>query len=209
MSPAKPPRGTGPTPARRGQRHPQATKIEVRFTDAAIDDLTDLSKKNTPAVRWALKKCLVLEQVPEAGEPLGGSLTGFRKITVSNRDWRIVWRVTYDDSGTPIVDVAEVWAVGARSDSEVYREMRGRVASLPPNHQTKTLAEVIALLEERGRRQRTGQKPTTVAPPSPAEAWQVADLVNHAEYPLEVAQQLTKDEATKAWEDFRRTTESD
>ncbi len=207
MSPSRPPRGTGPTPARRGQRHPQATKNEVRFTDPAIDDLVELFKKNKPVVKWALKKCLVLERDPEAGETLGGALTRFRKITVSNRDWRIVWRITYDDSGTPIVDIAEVWAVGARSDSEVYQEMRGRVESLPPNPQTETLAEVIEILEERASRKRTAPKPLATVPSESAEAWQVADLVNYAKYPLEVAQQLTKDEATKAWEAFRRMTE--
>jgi mRNA interferase RelE/StbE len=119
----------------------------VRFTDAAVADLTGMVRKGDPqVVRWALKKCLMLERDPEAGEELRGALIGYRKLTVGDRDWRVVWRVTHDDEGTPIVDVAEVWAMGARSDSEVYDEMGSRVAALSANPATLPLAEVIERL---------------------------------------------------------------
>lgn len=47
-------------------------------------------------------------------------MIGFRKLVAGDRDCRIVWRVTHDDSQRVVVDVAEVWAFGARSDAEVY-----------------------------------------------------------------------------------------
>ena len=119
----------------------------VRFTDAAVADLEGMVRKGDPqVVKWALKKCLMLERDPEAGEELRGALIGYRKLSVGDRDWRVVWRVTHDDEGTPVVDVAEVWAMGARSDSEVYDEMGSRVAALSANPATLPLAEVIQRL---------------------------------------------------------------
>jgi len=134
-------------PVRASGRHPEAARTVVRFTDAAVADLTGMVRKGDPqVVRWALKKCLTLERDPEAGEELRGALIGYRKLTVGDRDWRVVWRVTHDDEGHPIVDVAEVWAMGARSDSEVYDEMGSRVAALSANPATLPLAEVIERL---------------------------------------------------------------
>lgn len=119
----------------------------VRFTDAAVADLERMVRKGDPqVVKWALKKCLMLERDPESGEELRGALIGYRKLSVGDRDWRVVWRVTHDDEGTPVVDVAEVWAMGARSDSEVYDEMGSRVAALSANPATLPLAEVIERL---------------------------------------------------------------
>lgn len=103
-------------------------------------------KGDPQVVRWALKKCLLLEKDPEAGEELRGALIGYRKIVVGNRAWRVVWRVTHDDSGQVIVDVAEVWAVGSRSDSEVYDEVTQRVADLREQPHTVPLANALATL---------------------------------------------------------------
>ena len=130
---------------RAGERHPSAQTTVVRLTDAAIDDLDALHRRDPQIVRAALAKMLILEKNPEAGEPLRGTLIGWRKIVVGDRDWRIVWSVTHDSSGTVIVDVAEVWAVGVRSDAEVYEEMRNRVAALDQGTPTAVaLAEVVA-----------------------------------------------------------------
>lgn len=84
-------------------------------------------KGDLQVVRWALKKCLLLERDPEAGKEIRGGLIGFRKIVVGDRDRRVVWRVPHDETGRTVVDVAEVWAVGARSDAEDYDEVQARV----------------------------------------------------------------------------------
>ncbi|MCU1363441.1 MAG: hypothetical protein JWM55_1269 [Acidimicrobiaceae bacterium] len=162
-----------------------------------------LQKKNRPALEWAMKKFLVIESNPEAGAPLGGVLSGFRKLTISNRDWRVVWRVTSEDSGATIIDIGEIWAVGARRDSELYEGMRRRLDSLPWNEQIKTLTEVVDLLAAKRKRKKTVGHPLDEPDHTPAEVWQIADLVNIAGYPEELARQLTKAEATKAWEMFR------
>ena len=138
---------TATDPVRASGRHPGAERTVVRFTDAAIADLEQMARKGDPqVVKWALKKCLMLERDPEAGEALRGALIGYRKLAVGDRDWRVVWRVTHDDEGRPVVDVAEVWALGARSDDEVYEEMRSRVATLSTTPATIPLAQAIERL---------------------------------------------------------------
>jgi mRNA interferase RelE/StbE len=113
---------------------------EVSFIDAAIDDLRRLG----PAVvSKVLRKILMLLDEPEAGYPLGGDLTGYRKLIVGRNTWRIVYRITEDKS----VEICEVWAVGPRADAEVYAEATARVraAGSSTPHMTK-LAGVIERL---------------------------------------------------------------
>ena len=82
--------------------------MRVQFTDPAFEDLQVMARKKDPqVVRAALKECLMLERDPEAGEPLKGGLIGYRKLVVGDRDWRIIWRVTHDDTGAIIVDAID------------------------------------------------------------------------------------------------------
>ena len=143
--PARRPRPDN-TPERGGARHPEAVRTVVRLTDPAIEDLAGLVRKDPQIARWALKKMLQLEADPEAGQPLLGELIGWRKLTVGNRDWRVVWRVSHDRAGGVIVDVAEVWAAGARSDGEVYAEMTDRIRTLPDTPRTTALADLVVKL---------------------------------------------------------------
>lgn len=113
---------------------------EVAFTDAAIDDLRRLGPDVVPKV---LKKILILLDDPEAGHPLGGKLTGFRKLVVGRNHWRVVYRLAENGS----VEICEVWCVGARSDGEVYAEATSRVASAATaSPALQRLADVIARL---------------------------------------------------------------
>jgi len=116
----------------------------VEFLDAAIDDLRRLHRKDPQIVRQVLKKCLLIQRAPNAGEDLLGDLIGFRKLVVGNRTWRIVWRNKHGDNNA--IEVAEVWAVGVRKDGEVYKEIEQRLATLPRNHPTRSLLEVVAML---------------------------------------------------------------
>ncbi|WP_113718228.1 type II toxin-antitoxin system RelE family toxin [Arthrobacter dokdonensis] len=107
-------------------------------------DLHRLGKKDPYKVRTVFKKMLLLERSPNAGEPLLGALIGFRKLVVGDRHWRIVWRVTADTDGKPILDISEVWAVGVRSDSEIYEELKARVARIGDDPRLQPLKDVIA-----------------------------------------------------------------
>ncbi|MEW1843100.1 type II toxin-antitoxin system RelE/ParE family toxin [Nonomuraea angiospora] len=90
---------------------------DVVFTAPAVDDLRRIG----PDV--VLKEILLLLDNPEAGYPLGGDLTGFRKLVVGRNPWRVVYRITDDKS----VEICEVWAVGERADTGVYAEAKARV----------------------------------------------------------------------------------
>lgn len=142
--------------------HPRRV-CRVRLTDDAIADLRRLGKKDPHIVRTVFKKILLLERSTDAGEPLLGALIGFRKLVVGDRDWRIVWRVTEDVDGTPILDISEVWAVGARSDSEIYEELKTRVSQIGDNPKLQPLKDVIAQM---GRLYES----VVVAPEPPREA---------------------------------------
>jgi mRNA interferase RelE/StbE len=152
--------------------HDMPPPPEVWLTDAAVEDLERL---DGAALVWALKKMLLLETPSEAGEPLMGSLIGYRKLVVSDRDWRIVWRATTNERGGVIVEVSEVWAVGARSDDEVYAEMTARLSAAPV---TPALRSLAAVIDELGRRARTVVAREPFQPPQPPEPWLVDRLVH-------------------------------
>lgn len=198
----RPSKGLAPTAPRRSGRHAQDQRIELRFTDAAIEDLVVLQKKNRQALQWAMKKFVLIERDPEAGAPLGGGLHGFRKLTLGDRDWRIIWRVTYEESGEVIVDIAEIWALGARKDAEVYAEMNRRVAALPRGPNTKALEEVLYVLETAlSKKRRTRVEPNPDERPAPK--WLIDDLVSLAGYTTAEASTLSESQALSAWVAYR------
>lgn len=174
-------------------------------------------RKGDPQVaRWALKKCLLLERNPQAGEGLRGPLVGYRKLTVGDRDWRVVWRVTHDDEGRPVVDVAEVWAIGPRSDSEVYEEMNTRVAALSANPATVPLAEVIerlgkvaAKLSASSAEPVKGSSAPATAPPESLSTqlptWLAKSLVAVVGLSAEEVSGLSEVEANRRWDEFVST----
>ena len=172
-------------------------RVEVRLTDPAINDLEALKKSNRNALRWALKKFLLLERDPEAGPPLHKELQRWRKLTVGDRDWRIVWRVTFDDAGSVIVDVAEVWAIGARSDDEVYKEMAARVAALPESPRTEALREIAARFEL------LIQESEEAPPAREVPEWLVNDLTTGAGLSLDTVAEMNWDEALAALVEWR------
>lgn len=180
-------------PNKRAKPAPQGA--EVWLTDPAVADLQRLD--GAPLV-WALKKMLLLETDPQAGEPLLGSLIGYRKLVVGNRDWRIVWRASTDERGSITIEVAEVWAVGARSHSEVYTEMTQRVASLGDSPVRRSLS---AILDELGKRAKGLQAtPVAPAPPGP-EPWLIDRLVHTAGLDRDAVLAMTSEQAVDAWTD--------
>ncbi len=180
---------TPPEPARPGP--------EVWLTDAAIEDLHRLD--GAPLV-WALKKMLLLETDPYAGEPLVGRLVGYRKLVVGNRDWRLVWRVITDERGAVIIDVAEVWAVGARTDAAVYEEMVTRVDELPDGRVRRSLADVV---EQLGKRAKSLRARPPFTPPARVQGWLVERLVHTAGMDRSAVEAMTSEQAVDAWVEYR------
>lgn len=198
---SRPPKGVRNPGTRKTGQHPDAHSTVVRLTEAAVADLAALNKNDPPALRWALKKLLLLERDPQAGKSLRGALNGYRKLTVSDRTWRVIWRVTHDDSGAVIVDVAEVWAVGARSDSEVYTEMTERLAQMPPTPTTYALADVIARLGKAAAGIHAAAEPEFEQLP----AWLVSKLVEQAGMNPQELVGLSLEAAVDLWTQWSST----
>jgi mRNA interferase RelE/StbE len=119
--------------------------VRVELIDDAVDDLLRYAESgNLPLF---LKKLLRLEDVgAEAGQPLGGGLTGWRKIVVGDRNWRIIFTTDVEET------VATVWVIGDRDDSVCYAEAQRRVAALGKGHPgAATLASVMFQLSEMQR----------------------------------------------------------
>ncbi len=170
----------------------------VRLTDAAVEDLERLARLDPQILRQALKKMLLLEREPRAGEPLLGGLVGFRKLTVGDRHWRIVWRVTTDDLGAEVVEIAEVWAAGARSDGEVYAEMNDRVEALPASPRTTQLAEVVGTLGRHAEGISVSGQPGG----EPVPQWLADRLIHSAGISRDQVEGMAAEEAMQAWERF-------
>ncbi len=178
----------------------KGTRAYVRLTDQAIADMQRLITKDPQIARWALKKMLLLERNPNAGEPLLGKLIGWRKLTVADRSWRIVWRVTTDTSGSVLITIGEVWAVGARSDDEVYAEMKTRVKSLGASPPAQTLASVVELL---GRHlDRSESRPSLEPVSDPVPSWLKERLARTAKIRESEIDVMTGSEAIMTWEKF-------
>lgn len=177
-------------------RHPDATRVVVRLTEDAIADLSRLNRRHHEAVRWCLKKMLLLERDPEAGEPLMGGLIGFRKLTVGDRHWRVVWRVAHDAAGATVVDVAEVWAAGARAEAEVYEEMQNRVARLGTGPKVRALEQVLTTLGKASAGLRAASEPGEEREPVPP--WLADALVGKGVPRHEIAL-LSPEEAFARW----------
>lgn len=167
----------------------------IRLTTPAVEDLHRLAARNPQVLKWAFKKMLLLEENPEAGEPLLGGLIGWRKLVVGDRDWRIVWRPTSEPGSRPVIEVAEIWAVGARSDSEVYEEMAARVAAMPDNPRTVALAEVIGQFGK----PRAGITPARPPVNEGLPRWLVDRLVRTAGLRPEVVEGMTLEQAVDTW----------
>ena len=162
---------------------------EIRFTDDAIDDLRRIGPDAVPRV---LKKVLLLAEDAEAGYPLGGDLTGFRKLVVGRNTWRIVYRIADDKA----IEICEVWAVGARADAEVYAEAVGRLRAAGSTR--PELVQLANVVEQLGRL--VGD--VAVAQPTPREpvpAWLADRLVYTAGMTREAVAALDLQQAVDLW----------
>ncbi|MFI6575693.1 type II toxin-antitoxin system RelE/ParE family toxin [Nocardiopsis sp. NPDC050513] len=166
---------------------------EITFTDAALDDLRRLGPDAVPKV---LKKVLLLEEDPEAGYPLGGELTGFRKLVVGRNTWRVVYRVTDEKR----VEICEVWAVGARADAQVYAEASRRVRAASKD--TPTARKLAVVIEHLGK---PAEKVAHESPPArePVPDWLAERLIHTVGMPPEEVAALGLEQAVDLWADFR------
>jgi mRNA interferase RelE/StbE len=162
---------------------------EITFTSAAIDDLRRIGPDAVPKV---LKKVLLLADDAEAGYPLGGALTGFRKLVVGRNTWRVVYRIT----DAKEIEICEVWAVGERADAEVYREARARLHNAGSERlELVPLAKVVEQLGRLAGDITVGQPP----PREPVPGWLADRLIFTAGIPREQVAALDLQQAVDIW----------
>lgn len=178
--------------------HPDVAGCVVRLTDDAVEDLRTLFKADPQIVRWALKKMIQIQRDPNAGAPLLGGLIGYRKIAVGDRDWRVVWRVVQDAAGDFRVEVAEIRAVGYRKDSEVYAEIKRRVADAGSSTKTKALTEVLAIFDKQARDLTATPEPKKS---EPVPKWLIDALLYVVHLPAAQVEAMSLEEAEKVWTD--------
>lgn len=178
------------------RKHPEISGCLVRLTQDAVEDLRTLFEAHPQIVRWALKKMIQIERDPNAGVPLLGGLIGYRKITVGDRDWRVVWRVVQDDARDFRGEVAEVWAVGYRKDNEIYEEIRQRVADAGSSPKTKALAEVLELFAKQASDLTATPEPEK---PEAVPKWLTDALLYVVRLPASQVHEMTLEEAEMAW----------
>ncbi len=82
---------------------------------------TDYKKLDGSIKKLVNKKIDELAEKPFLGEQLGNklniNLTGFFKIYVAKKSYRIVYRLI-----TPSrIEIIEIWGIGKRSKEEIYR----------------------------------------------------------------------------------------
>lgn len=162
---------------------------EITFTDAAIDDLRRIGPDAVPKV---LKKVLMLAENAEAGYPLGGVLTGFRKLVVGRNTWRVIYRITDDKE----IEICEIWAVGERADAEIYREAATRLGSATGAR--PELVPLVKVVEQLGRL--AGEVIVPQTPPrEPVPAWLAERLIYTAGLPPEQVAALDLQQAVDLW----------
>jgi len=124
--------------------------VRVELIDDAIADLAKYSESGK--LKAFFKKLLEIEaRGAKAGEPLGRDLAGWRKLTVGNRDWRIVFRV--DKAET----VATVCVIGNRDDGACYEEAKKR-ADRVDDADAASLAESMMELFGSRKERKAAQK---------------------------------------------------
>lgn len=130
--------------------------LRVELIDDAVADLARHAESGT--LKAFFSKLLEIEQKGSgAGEPLGRDLVGWRKITVGNRDWRIVFRVDKQE------EVATVCVVGNREDGACYEEAKKRVDKAQDADAASLAESMMALFGSRKERKAAQKRQ--------AEAW--------------------------------------
>jgi mRNA interferase RelE/StbE len=90
---------------------------KVTFTEDAAKDLKSLDKSIRTQV---INKAIALQDNPFLGDPLGNKfgldLTGYYKLYVAKKAYRIVYRLVGE-----AIEVVEIVGIGKRDKEEIYR----------------------------------------------------------------------------------------
>lgn len=99
--------------------------MDIQFIPEAVKDYQALDGNIKKLVNDKIDK---LQENPYLGESLGNrnniDLTGFYKIYVSKKTYRIVYRIIKNK-----VEIIEIWGIGKRDKMEIYKTIGRRVSN--------------------------------------------------------------------------------
>jgi mRNA interferase RelE/StbE len=99
--------------------------VDIQFIPEAADDYKSLDGSIKVLVNDKIDK---LKENPFLGEALGNKnnidLTGYYKIYVSKKTYRIVYRIVRNE-----IEIIEIWGIGKRDKMEIYKKVVKRVSN--------------------------------------------------------------------------------
>jgi mRNA interferase RelE/StbE len=97
--------------------------FKTQFIPEAAEDYASLDGSIKKQVNEKIDK---LKENPFLGETLGNKneidLTGYYKIYVAKKAYRIVYRIIKDE-----IEIIEIWGIGKRDKMEIYKIIRQRI----------------------------------------------------------------------------------
>jgi mRNA interferase RelE/StbE len=98
--------------------------LEIQFIPSAANDYKSLDGSIKILVNDKIDK---LKENPFLGEALGNKnnidLTGYYKIYVSKKSYRIVYRIVKNE-----IEIIEIWGIGKRDKMEIYKKVGKRIS---------------------------------------------------------------------------------
>lgn len=97
-----------------------------------LDAQKDYKKLDGSIKKLVNKKIDELSEKPFIGDNLGNKnnidLTGFYKIYVAKKSYRIVYRLLSPEE----IEIIEIWGIGKREKEEIYKIIGKRLSKLVP-----------------------------------------------------------------------------
>ena len=98
--------------------------MKIQFIPEAVKDYKSLDGSVKKLVNEKIDK---LKENPFLGEALGNKngidLTGYYKIYVAKKSYRIVYRIEKNE-----IEIIEVWGIGKRDKMEIYENIGKRIS---------------------------------------------------------------------------------
>jgi mRNA interferase RelE/StbE len=99
--------------------------VDIQFIPEAVNDYKSLDGSIKTLVNEKIDK---LKENPFLGEALGNKnnidLTGYYKIYVAKKSYRIVYRIVKNE-----IEIIEIWGIGKRDKMEIYKKVGKRISN--------------------------------------------------------------------------------
>jgi len=98
--------------------------VDIQFIPEAVKDYKSLDGNIKILVNDKIDK---LKENPYLGEELGNrsniNLTGYYKIYIDKKKYRIVYRIVKNE-----IEIIEIWGIGKRDKMKIYKDVGKRIS---------------------------------------------------------------------------------